>query len=777
MPFHLRAQIQNGARVAAMFRFSVMCFIGRTWAGVFENGPTYAPLAHRVMDRHLPCVFPTSCSSDSTSLSDEHGEERACGRSFPSTGTIPILLFDDDAGDLLGSDPASVVANNTTSEGAGSSIRYQDSSSRLGIVESPARVRGSSGELASSGGGSERNRQDGSHPLVHFAFNPADPEPSWPSGPADDHELKGDDDREKGLSLFFDADSLPSSRSRCSCCCSSSSQSSSCSGQPGPLYTSVGQNMRGSCYGSCGTSPAAITNTQLIAATKKHGQDFVLNTLDRQIGQHSPNSFPLYDCVERLRLPLTLDHDHDHGHRNHQRAPHAVSSSTFSSAETDLSIKSPPRNRKMDCGLPPPYTPIEPSSSSSSSNLGLPPHLAWLQNVTISLYIDQEGFRGVVPAFKLVGYTKPVPPIYSSHVGMRQLLTSGNNGSASSTSIKQFSELIDQEPTDQDLAANPDVGMAEFIPFKRESFVFHHSALDTPPLIRRLSVNGDESRDYLSQHACLGIKSSGGFQVYAVRGSEVRRGSCGEDMAGRSEGGIYSSPIRFQWRFEYMVEDKRKADGTKAGGGEKFLTPLRFICSPGLLRSKQGRKVTVLNVWKKSIQPRLVASKVEPSSPTSPTTFRNQTHNLTGPISSPTSPKSVGVGPLRFPTAGKLWGKRAKSSPYRFDNGSDGSEENLLPSEDSGTRRRRSRPASTYASRMSQDVERSPQWWGGNRGRSADAIRLTSRDARPTTAGAERSYGRYKTEGFGREAMSEGENERVSSRPRFGYSGRPRTAR
>lgn len=325
--------------------------------------------------------------------------------------------------------------------------------------------------------------------------------------------------------------------------------------------------------------------------------------------------------------------------------------------------------------------------------------------------------------------------------------------------------------------------MAEFMPLKRESFVFHHSTLDPPPSIRRLGVNGDESKDYLSQYAYLSIKSSGGYQVYAVRGFETRRGSAsdGEDsMTGRAG----ANPIKLEWRFEYVVEDKRKADGTKAGGGEKFLTPLRFSCSPGLLHSRQARKVTVLGMWKKTIQPRIVASKLEPLSPTSPT---SPTHRVVSPLSSPTSPKGgVGVSALRFPSASKLWGKRTKNSPYRFDKGSDGSEEELLPlSEDSANRRRR-RPNSACFSRAPQLQQR----WEGDRGQtqSTDAVFQTnSRSTRPATAGGlgEGTKGRNRGFSFGRGAASEGESERVFSRlqgdisgtVRYGYGRRPRTAR
>ena len=548
--------------------------------------------------------------------------------------------------------------------------------------------------------------------------------------------------------------------------------------------------MRRICCELCGASSAAISKTQVIAAAKEHKQDFALETFDPQTGQPSSHSITLCDCMERLRLPLALDHDHDNENENENesdethgqlRDAYTTPASSSPSAEADLSIEFPPRHQTMGRGcLPPPYSPIEPSSPPSSSNLNLPHHLAWLRNVTVSLCIDQECFRAVFPTFKLVGYTKPTLPIHSSRAGMQKLLV-GNNHNVGGASIKQLSELMDQASTDPDMVANLDVGMAEFMPLKRESFLFHHSTLDAPPLIRRLSVNGDETRDYLSQHARLSIKSSGGYQVYAVRGSEIRRGSGGEDTAGRSEAGVGCPPIKLEWQFEYTVEDKRKADGTKAGGGEKFLTPLRFSCSPGLLHSRQGRKVTVLNVWRKSIQPKVVAGKVEFPTPTSPTTPGNRTRNLTDPVSPPTSPKS----PLRFPTTSKLWGKRSKASPYQFDRGSDGSEEYLIPSEDPGNRRRRPRPTSAFVSRVSHEAERPSQRWGGDKGQLAEVFRPTSRDAWSPIAGAEqRSRGRSKTQSVGRGTKSEDENERGSSRSQGGHptsrfisTRRPRTAR
>ena len=744
---------------------------------MFENMRGLSLIA---MDSHLPdslvkrLSFPASCSLGSLSLSDDCEGFRP-GGTFPSTGTIPILLFDGDADVLLGSDPASLSpqfepAYNTKSEETGSNttgyrVGRDSFSGVLGTVESSA-VRGSSEEQSSTRGGHVRNRFSGPHRLVHLAFSSIDSEPS---GSADDRG----DDREKSLSLFFDAVSPSHSRYCCSRPSSSRSSSLSYLSQASVLNTPGGQEMQQTCYESCGASPASISNTQLIAAAK-HKQGFVLETFNPRIGQ--PFSFSFHDCAEQVRLPLTLNHDHKIS--NQQPEACALSSPAFSSTEADLAIEFPPKGQVMGCDLPPLYSPaIEPSSSSSSMNL--PHHLAWLRNITISFCIDQEGFRAVFPTFKLVGYTKPALPIHTSRAEMQKLLANSNH--MGDTSIK-FAEFMDQSSTDPDLTVNLDVGMAEFMPLKRESFLFNHSTLDTPPSIRRLSVNEDESRDYLSQNAYLSVKSNGGFQVYAVCGSEVRRGCGGEDTTGWSEGGIGSSPIKLEWRFEYAVEDKRKADGSKAGGGEKFLTPLRFSCSPWLLHPRQSRKVTVLSVWRKSIQPRLVAGKVELPIITSPTTPGHQTHNLAGSASPPTSPKHAGA--LRFPTVTKLWGKWTKSSPYRFDKGSDGSEEDLIPSEDSANRRKRHRPTSAFFSRVSQETERPLQRWDGDRSKSTDAIRPAGRDPRSAIADGERSRARSKTQSLGRGARSEGEDDRVSSRSQDGYSAsrsvyrrRPRTAR
>lgn len=68
-----------------------------------------------------------------------------------------------------------------------------------------------------------------------------------------------------------------------------------------------------------------------------------------------------------------------------------------------------------------------------------------------------------------------------------------------------------------------------------------------------MTVNGVEDRDYLSREAALSVKSNG---IYTVKGTEDRG--------------------RFEWKFEYLVEDRRGPSGAviqgeKVGGLTDFL--------------------------------------------------------------------------------------------------------------------------------------------------------------------------------------------------------------
>jgi hypothetical protein len=199
----------------------------------------------------------------------------------------------------------------------------------------------------------------------------------------------------------------------------------------------------------------------------------------------------------------------------------------------------------------------------------LPENLAWLKDISIELLIDQEGFRSIQPSFRLVGYSSQ-----SRTLGPRDSIAM-------------------------------DSGMVQLIPAARQAFVFHYAPFDSPPVLRRLTVNGDESHDYISRQASLSIKSNG---VYTVRGTETSL------IAMHS---IYSTPnhsfdMKISWQFDYMVSERRVDSTCKFINGERTFTPLTFSCSPALLHSIQGKRVRLMHVVKKSVVPKLVAEKMEP---------------------------------------------------------------------------------------------------------------------------------------------------------------------
>ena len=198
----------------------------------------------------------------------------------------------------------------------------------------------------------------------------------------------------------------------------------------------------------------------------------------------------------------------------------------------------------------------------------LPASLSWVQSTALEVMIDQEGFRVIRPIFRLAGYSRP---------------------------ITTESEAM---PLDTHLI----LATADFMPARRKSFVFHYSALDTPPVLRRLMVNGDESRDYLSRQAYLVLKSNG---PYTVQGSEPVHSSRAFSAA---------EPLVLSWRFDYVVGDRRTKTG-RIIPGEKTFTPLNFSCSPALLQPTQARKIRVVHVVRKSVVTKLTATKMEAPTP------------------------------------------------------------------------------------------------------------------------------------------------------------------
>lgn len=209
-------------------------------------------------------------------------------------------------------------------------------------------------------------------------------------------------------------------------------------------------------------------------------------------------------------------------------------------------------------------------------HVALPEEPSWIKHMSIQLWIDQEGFRSVRPRMQLIGYSPRSRSFY---------------------------------PYESAENARPDVtaGVAEFMPTKRETFVFHYATLDSPPTLRMVSVAGDGSGDYISRQATLSVKANG---VYTVVGTETFIGS----TVNHDVHGSRLQNVRIRWKFDYLVSD-RKADGIgKILSGEKTLTPLTFSCSPYLFHQSQGKKTGLMHVMKKNLAPRLASQKLEPPS-------------------------------------------------------------------------------------------------------------------------------------------------------------------
>jgi hypothetical protein len=274
------------------------------------------------------------------------------------------------------------------------------------------------------------------------------------------------------------------------------------------------------------------------------------------------------------------------GHRRQTSASTATSSQTFNSAST-ASIRCSNERilwAKQAFALPYPSANVmsdAPQLESSVLSLLKPPqmlsaHLSWLSHTIVELSIDQEGFRAIKAIFRMKGF--------SNHGAGQATLTSGT---------------------------------VDFMPIKRLMYNFHHSYMGTPPVLRRVTLNGDEAKDYISREAILSIKSNG---VYAVHGSEILH-----------DAGQGPQPT-LGWKFTYVVDD-RCVNG-KVVAGEKTLVPLSFSCTPGLVHINQGKKTGLMRVLMKGIVPKLASEKVEP--PKEP----HKASTSSGSDSGPTTPNS-----------------------------------------------------------------------------------------------------------------------------------------
>ncbi|KAH7338778.1 hypothetical protein B0J17DRAFT_717223 [Rhizoctonia solani] len=284
---------------------------------------------------------------------------------------------------------------------------------------------------------------------------------------------------------------------------------------------------------------------------------------------------------------------------------------------------------------------------------GLPGYATFLKDITLELWIDQEGFRAVRPQFELHRYTPG--QIAPARSGLRLKNRNSSSGvtsptrrksaipspiiipgsplcpdqctSAGSTTSPTASRFGPQSPSDgQDVEMSiqphflENWGVAEFTMKKRQGWNFHHGVAEGDPMLRRLTINGVEDRDYLSREASLSVKSNG---VYTVRGSEDRG--------------------RFEWKLEYLVEDRRGPSGAVMAG-EKTLTPLLFTCAPELLIPEQGKKVKLLHVMRKSITPRIQSSKMEPPViPTTPKSIASSEKSTPSRTSTGSAGKALGT--------------------------------------------------------------------------------------------------------------------------------------
>jgi hypothetical protein len=191
-------------------------------------------------------------------------------------------------------------------------------------------------------------------------------------------------------------------------------------------------------------------------------------------------------------------------------------------------------------------------------------YFPWLKNITVQFLIDQEGFRDAEPCFKYSGILR----------------------------VRSASQ-----------AKKPEKLMAQFRPLSRQHFHFHHAPLESPPVLRRITVNSDESSDYVSKQAHLTLKLNG---VFVVQGHEM---SMAEDN---------SESSKLCWQFEYLVDNRRidMSGSSRDLEGEKTLTPLTFSCSPELLLPSQAKRINIMHVFKKSIAPKIVAEKLQPPAST-----------------------------------------------------------------------------------------------------------------------------------------------------------------
>ena len=203
-----------------------------------------------------------------------------------------------------------------------------------------------------------------------------------------------------------------------------------------------------------------------------------------------------------------------------------------------------------------------------------------LDNIRAVVSIDQEGFRSVNPSFTFAGYHR---------------------------------RFFDKRQRAEN--------MAHFVPANQQNFHFHYAPFDGLPILRRISVNDDETRDYISREATLGLKSNG---IYTIHGIELAAQTMHDENRATTE---------LHWEFVYKVDDRKVGPSKKIIDGEKNLMPLSLSCSPALLYPSQGKRVNLLHVVKKSVIAKLTAERLEVSEYPSAIPARPPLHDATNSTS------------------------------------------------------------------------------------------------------------------------------------------------
>ncbi|KAF6766686.1 hypothetical protein DFP72DRAFT_28338 [Ephemerocybe angulata] len=190
----------------------------------------------------------------------------------------------------------------------------------------------------------------------------------------------------------------------------------------------------------------------------------------------------------------------------------------------------------------------------------------WLHGISIALLIDQEGFRSATPSFKYSGVNR---------------------------------SKLDQTTCTVIFKAN-----------SKNGFNFHYNPFDRLPILRRVTIHGEESKDYISKQAQLTLKANG---VYSVHGAEI---SSLSPMHARILSPLMAAtePEKLDWEFQYLVNDRLDVHG-RVLDGEKELVPLTFTCSPWLLHPSQGKRVNLIHIFKKGVSTKLTAEKTRKAAP------------------------------------------------------------------------------------------------------------------------------------------------------------------